>query len=190
MLPYFEKALCSVVQGIKYTLIFILFIKLFNVNIYSLFDTIVIVINVIAFSISTLQTSIRTTVVVHKSSSPLRSSTIMKGKITNSLKPPLIQTWCTFNMFLVLCVGSLSRSELGLLFLLILLSKFIDMYRMDTVLFLILLISEMLKIPRAKVEAHFLKKPAIVTNKYLAQDSFGKCPRTTENLSIYKTVRE
>ena len=29
------------------------------------------------------------TVVVHKSSSPLRSSAIMRGKLTNSLKPPL-----------------------------------------------------------------------------------------------------
>ena len=57
------------------------------------------------------------------------------------------------------------------------------MYHMDTVLPLILLVSDMLKIPRAKVKAHFLKKLAFVTNKCLAQDSFGKCPRTTENLS-------
>ena len=56
------------------------------------------------------------------------------------------------------------------------------MYRIGTVLSLILLVSKMLKIPRAKVEAHFLKKLAFVTNKYLAQDAFGKCPRTTENL--------
>ena len=48
------------------------------------------------------------------------------------------------------------------------------MYRMDIVLSLILLVSEMLKIPRAKVEANFLKKLAFVTNKCLAQDSFGK----------------
>ena len=53
------------------------------------------------------------------------------------------------------------------------------MKRMDTVLSLILLVSEMLKIPRAKVEAHFLKKLAFVTNKCFAQDAFGKCPRTT-----------
>ena len=59
------------------------------------------------------------------------------------------------------------------------------MYRMDTVLSLILLVSKMLKIPRAQVEAHFLKKLAFVTNKCLAQDVFGKCPRTTENLSKY-----
>ena len=39
------------------------------------------------------------------------------------------------------------------------------MYRIDTVLSLILLISEMLKIPRAKVEVHFLKKLAFLTNK-------------------------
>ena len=64
------------------------------------------------------------------------------------------------------------------------------MYRMDTVLSLILLVSEMLKIPRAKIETHFLKKLALVTNKCLAQDAFGKCPTTTENLSNYTTVRE
>ena len=39
-----------------------------------------------------LQTFVGTTIVVHKSSSALRSSVMMKGKITNSLKPPLIQT--------------------------------------------------------------------------------------------------
>ena len=44
---------------------------------------------------------------------------------------------------------------------------------MDTVLSLILLASEMLKIQRAKVEAHFLKKLAFVTNRCLAQDAFG-----------------
>ena len=61
-------------------------------------------------------------------------------------------------------------------------SKFIDMYRMDTALSLTLLVSEMLKIPRAKVEADFLKKLAFVTNTCFAQDAFGKCPTTTENL--------
>ena len=70
-------------------------------------------------------------------------------------------------------------------FLLFFLSKFVDMYRMDTVLSLILLVFEMLKIPKAKVEVHFLKKLDIVTNKCLAQDAFGKCPRTTEYLSKY-----
>ena len=65
------------------------------------------------------------------------------------------------------------------------------MYFMDAVLFLILLVSEILKIPRTKVEAHFLKKLAFVTNKCLAQDVFGECPRsTTENLSKHTTVRE
>ena len=49
------------------------------------------------------------------------------------------------------------------------------MYRIDTALSLVLLVSEMLKIIRAKVEAHVLKKLALVTNKYLAQDAFGKC---------------
>ena len=61
---------------------------------------------------------------------------------------------------------------------------------MDTVLSLILLVSEMLKIPRAKVEAHFIKKLAFVTNKCLAQDAFGKCLMTTENLPKYTAVRE
>ena len=55
---------------------------------------------------------------------------------------------------------------------------------------LILLNSEMLKIPRAKVEAHSLKKLAFVVNKCLAQDAFGKYPRTTEKLSKYTAVRE
>ena len=57
------------------------------------------------------------------------------------------------------------------------------MYRMDSVLPLILLVSEMLTIPRAKVEAHFLKNLVFVTDKCLTQDIFGKCPRTTESLS-------
>ena len=39
------------------------------------------------------------------------------------------------------------------------------MYRMDTVFSLIMLVSEMLKIPSAQVKAHFLKKLAFVTNK-------------------------
>ena len=64
------------------------------------------------------------------------------------------------------------------------------MYHMGTMLSLILLVSEMMKIPRAKVEAHFLKKLAFVTNKCLAQDAFGKCLRTTENLSKYTMMRE
>ena len=57
------------------------------------------------------------------------------------------------------------------------------MYLIDTVLSLILIVSEMLKISKAKVEAHFLKKLTFVTNKCLIHDAFGKCPRTTENLS-------
>ena len=62
------------------------------------------------------------------------------------------------------------------------------MYRMNTALSLILLVSEMLKIPRVKVEAHFLKKLAFVTNKCLEQDAFGESPRTTKNLSKYTAV--
>ena len=61
---------------------------------------------------------------------------------------------------------------------------------MDTMLYLILLVSEMLKISKAKIEVHFLKKLALVTKKCLAQDAFGECPRTTENLSKYTSVRE
>ena len=54
------------------------------------------------------------------------------------------------------------------------------MHRM-VMLSLILLVSEMLKIQRAKVEAHFLKKLAFVTHKCLPEDAFRKCPRTREN---------
>ena len=64
------------------------------------------------------------------------------------------------------------------------------MYRMDVVLSLILLVYKMLKIPRAKVEAHFLNKLAFITNKCLALDPFGECPRKTENLSKYTEVHE
>ena len=70
------------------------------------------------------------------------------------------------------------------------LSKFIDTYCTDTVLSLILLVSEMLKIPRPKFEAYFLKKVAFVTNRCLAQDAFGKCPRKTENLPKYTAACE
>ena len=70
------------------------------------------------------------------------------------------------------------------------LSKFIDMYRVDTVLPLILFVSEMLKIPRAKVKAYFLKKHAFVTNKCLAQHVFGKCSRATKiSFKIHGTTQ-
>ena len=55
---------------------------------------------------------------------------------------------------------------------------------------LILLVFEMLKIDRAKFEAHFLKKLDFVPSKCLAQDAYGKCPMTTENLSKYTAVGE
>ena len=61
---------------------------------------------------------------------------------------------------------------------------------MDTMLSLNLLVSQMLKIPKAKIEAYFLKKLVFVTNKCLTQDDFRKCQRTTENLSKYKAVGE
>ena len=41
---------------------------------------------------------------------------------------------------------------------------------MDTVLSMILLVSDMLKVPRAKLEANFLKKLTYVTNNYLAHE--------------------
>ena len=56
------------------------------------------------------------------------------------------------------------------------------MYRMDTALSLIVVVSEMLKILRAKAEAHFLKKLVFVTNKCFAQDAFRKCLRTVEKI--------
>ena len=65
-----------------------------------------------------------------------------------------------------------------------------DIYRTGTVLSLILLVSEMLKIPRANVEVHFRKKLAVVTSKCLAQDTFVKGPRTTEKFSKYTAVRQ
>ena len=54
------------------------------------------------------------------------------------------------------------------------------MYHMNTVLSLILLVFDIPKIPKTKIEAHFLKKLDFVTNKCLALDAFEKCPRTTE----------
>ena len=62
------------------------------------------------------------------------------------------------------------------------------MYHMATVFSLILLVFEMLNIPKTKAEAHFLKKLDFVTNKCLAQDAFGKCSRTTESLSKYTAL--
>ena len=61
---------------------------------------------------------------------------------------------------------------------------------MDTVLSLVLLVSGILKISRSKVEVHFLKKVAFVTNKCLAKDALGECRRKTENLAKYKAVRK
>ena len=76
------------------------------------------------------------------------------------------------------------------LLLLKFLPKYVDTYCMDTVLFLILLLSEILEIQRTKVEVHFLRKFTFVTNKFLAEDAFARCPRTTENLSKYTALRE
>ena len=92
-------------------------------------------------------------------------------------------------MFFVLCVWSLGKSKLWLFFLLDFQSKFVDMYHNDVVLSLILLVSEMSKIPKTNVEAHFLKKLDFIAIKCLAQDAFGKCPRTIENLSKYTALQ-
>ena len=69
-------------------------------------------------------------------------------------------------------------------------SKFTDMYRLGIKLSMTLLLSEMLKIPRAKVQVYFLKKLGFATTKCLAQDAFGKCHKTTKNLSKYAAARE
>ena len=55
------------------------------------------------------------------------------------------------------------------------------MYLMNTVLSLILLVSEMLKIPRAKVQAHLLQKLDFVTNKC---DAFINAKKI--NVTFYK----
>ena len=80
-----------------YFIFLILFNKLFNVNIYRvcfILLLLLLLLNVIAFAISQLKIKafVRITVVVHKSCSPLRLSSIMKGKVTNSLKPPLTKS--------------------------------------------------------------------------------------------------
>ena len=90
-----------------------------------------------------------------------------------------MQMWRIFHMFLVLDVWFLGKSKLWLFFLLNFLSKFIDMYWMDTALSFILLVTKMLKISRVKGEAHLLKKLAFVTNKSLAQDAFRKWQEQT-----------
>ena len=41
-----------------------------------------------------------------------------------------------------------------------------------------------------QIEAYLLTKLAFATNKCLAQDAFGKCPKTKENLSKYRAVIE
>ena len=57
------------------------------------------------------------------------------------------------------------------------------MFGKDTVLSLILLVSEMQKNTKAKVEAYVLKKLVFVTNKYLAQEVFGKCAFRMQTVS-------
>ena len=65
-------------------------------------------------------------------------------------------------------------------FLLNFLSKFIDMYPMANVLSLILLRSEILKIPRAKVGDQLVKKLAFLTNKC---DTYINAKRLTLHLT-------
>ena len=87
MIPYFEKTLCSVVHEIRYIYIFF------------------------SFCLTNYLTAIFTEFVWYYCYcccySTLRSPAIVKSKIINSLKPSLMQTWCIFNMFLVLCIWSL-----------------------------------------------------------------------------------
>ena len=59
---------------------------------------------------------------------------------------------------------------------------------MDTVLSLILLVSEILIIPKTEFEANFLKKLAFVTNKCFPQDAFGKCPENRKLLKIHSST--
>ena len=54
------------------------------------------------------------------------------------------------------------------------------MYRVDS---LTLLVFEMLKFPKAKIDARFLKELDFVTNNCLAQNVSRECRRKTENLS-------
>ena len=68
----------------------------------------------------------------------------------------LMQMWSAFNVSRSLRLVS-KKKWIMTYFLLNFLPKFIYMYRMDSVRSLIQLVSEMLKIPRDKVEAHFLK---------------------------------
>ena len=65
------------------------------------------------------------------------------------------------------------------------LSKFMYIYHMDIVLSLILIVSQMLKLPRAKVEVHFLNKFVFVINKCLAQDPF----RNRKPFKIHRITR-
>ena len=60
-------------------------------------------------------------------------------------------------MFLMLYVYSLRKVNYNFFFLLNFLSKFIDVYLIDTVLSLIMLVSQMLKIQRDNVEEISLK---------------------------------
>ena len=92
-------------------------------------------------------------------------------------------------MFHVLCAWSLRKYELWLFSVKI----FVKIFRYVSYGFRVAVDSvnfDMLKITKAKVKAHFLKKFAFITNNSLAQDAFRKYPRTTENLSNYTAVRE
>ena len=59
------------------------------------------------------------------------------------------------------------------------------MFGKDTVLSLILLVSEMQKNTKAKVEAYVLKKLVFVTNKYLAQEVFAFRMQTVSGAGTY-----
>ena len=91
-------------------------------------------------------------------------------------------------MFRLLCAWSLRKYELWLFSV----KFFVKIFRYVSYGFRVAVDSvnfDMLKITKAKVKAHFLKKFAFVTNNSLAQDAFRKYPRTTENLSNYSGTR-
>ena len=58
---------------------------------------------------------------------------------------------------------------------------------MDTALPLILLVSEILKIPRAKVEVHFLKKFPFITKKMFSTRCLRKMSKDNSNRNLKNT---
>ena len=118
---------------------------------------------------------------------------LLKVKLKTNIfyEHQLMQTWCSINkMFLVLCVLPLRKSELWIFFS----TKFpVKVYRYVPYEYRVVLDFVSFwdgESSKGQSEAHFLKKFAFVSNKCWAQDAFGKCSRTTENLSKYTVVHE